>query len=330
MATIIKRGNRWLARVRKRGIDRAMSFARKGDAVAWAAQIEAEIDAHRIGKLPDRTVADMLRRWRDEVSPMRDGGQLEITRIASWLGDGARDPEPLVLLRAQDVRPAHIAEWRDRRLKEVSPATVLREWNLLSAIFSKAIKEWSWLHTHPMRGVARPDAPPPRTRRPTPDEIERLIYSAGYQRDGKITTLTQQALVAWLLSIETAMRAGEILALRWADVDLNRRIAHVRAEERGARKTRQPRVVPLSLEAVRLLRQMQEVTDSAGNVFSLNKQRLDALWRKLCRHAAVDDLHFHDARAEALTRLSRVLDVMQLARVSGHRDLKILLNTYYR
>ena len=44
----------------------------------------------------------------------------------------------------------------------------------------------------------------------------------------------------------------------------------------------------------------------------------------------LQDLHFHDSRADALTRLSRRMDVMRLARISGHRDLRQLLQTYYR
>ena len=41
------------------------------------------------------------------------------------------------------------------------------------------------------------------------------------------------------------------------------------------------------------------------------------------------DLHFHDSRREALSRLAKKVDVMTLAKISGHRDIKILLNTYY-
>lgn len=44
----------------------------------------------------------------------------------------------------------------------------------------------------------------------------------------------------------------------------------------------------------------------------------------------IEDLHFHDSRAEALTRLARKVDVMTLARISGHKDLRVLLETYYR
>jgi integrase len=57
---------------------------------------------------------------------------------------------------------------------------------------------------------------------------------------------------------------------------------------------------------------------------------LDALFRKARNALMIPDLHFHDSRAEALTRLARKVDVMTLARISGHKDLRVLLETYYR
>ena len=55
---------------------------------------------------------------------------------------------------------------------------------------------------------------------------------------------------------------------------------------------------------------------------------LDALFRKARTRAQIEDLHFHDTRREALTRLSNIFDVMELARISGHRDLRILQKVY--
>ena len=63
---------------------------------------------------------------------------------------------------------------------------------------------------------------------------------------------------------------------------------------------------------------------------TVNANEASVLFSKLCRELLIDGLHFHDARASALTWLSRRMDVMTLARISRHRDLKILLNTYYR
>ena len=133
---------------------------------------------------------------------------------------------------------------------------------------------------------------------------------------------------AFLWAIETAMRSGEICALRWSDVDAERRVVHVRAIEKGARKTKTARTVPLSNEALRLIGQLRGI--DAEKVFMLDTALLDALFRKAKKRAMVEDLHFHDSRAEALTRMSKKLDIMQLARLSGHKDLRILYSVYYR
>jgi integrase len=89
------------------------------------------------------------------------------------------------------------------------------------------------------------------------------------------------------------------------------------------------RDVPLSLEAQRLIEQVLEVTDGQKSVFGLKASMIDAIFRKLRDKAGIEGLHFHDTRREALTRLSKKLDVMSLAKVSGHKDLRILQNVYY-
>jgi integrase len=80
--------------------------------------------------------------------------------------------------------------------------------------------------------------------------------------------------------------------------------------------------VPLSSRA-------REILEAVGKNFRLTTAQLDALFRKARDRAGLVDLHFHDSRRTALTRLSKRLDALELARVSGHRDLRILLQVYY-
>jgi len=54
------------------------------------------------------------------------------------------------------------------------------------------------------------------------------------------------------------------------------------------------------------------------------------VFRRARDNCGIQDLHFHDTRREALTRLSKKVPVEVLAKISGHRDLRILLNVYYR
>lgn len=133
----------------------------------------------------------------------------------------------------------------------------------------------------------------------------------------------QRVAVAVLFAIETAMRAGEICGLKWADVNMQRRIAHLPITKNG-----DSRDVPLSLRAAELIEQLRGIDDTW--VFSLDAKSLDVLFRRARDNCGIRDLHFHDTRREALTRLSKKVPVEVLAKISGHRDLRILLNVYYR
>lgn len=82
--------------------------------------------------------------------------------------------------------------------------------------------------------------------------------------------------------------------------------------------------MPLSLEAIRLLKLLPD----ADPVFGLDARQLDALWRKVRDRAGVVGLTFHDSRHEAITRLSKKLDVLALAKMIGHRDIR-MLQVYY-
>lgn len=115
------------------------------------------------------------------------------------------------------------------------------------------------------------------------------------------------------------MRAGEICNLQQADLNLEGRVARLTRTKNG-----HPRDVPLSSEAIRLI----EALPHGNPVFGLSSRSLDVLWRKVRDRAQVEDLTFHDSRHAAVTRLAGKLDVLALAKMVGHRDLR-QLQTYY-
>jgi integrase len=194
---------------------------------------------------------------------------------------------------------------------------VAREWVTLSHACSVAIKEWHWLRDNPFTRVKRPDGGKARKRRPEGDEMEAMLHVLGYH-DGLLETVNARVAAAALFGVETAMRASEICGLRPETIDLQRRVAHIPESKNG-----HARDVPLSKEAIRIVRQLP------AGYFDVTAASLSALWAKARTKAAVDGLRFHDLRREALTRLSKKLPVLELAKMSGHRDLSILLNVYY-
>lgn len=332
MAYISKRGRRWRAQVAKAGPDgqtvrESETFSTKAEAAAWSVQREAQIVSGKRQPGIDKTFGQMLIRYAAEVSPGKDGGRWEQVRIDA-LVDGRPDafppvpPDPLAAVRLAEIDERDIAGWRDRRLRQVSASSVLREWKLLSNACTVAVKEWLWLDTHPMSGLRRPTEAEPRDRRISDDEIQRLAHCLGYERETAPATKTARVGAAFLFAIETAMRAGEIAGLCWQDVEIERRFCRTQGKTPAAR-----REVPLSSEALRILQQLDTVRDG-DSVFQTSTASIDALFRKGKARALIDDMHFHDSRHEGITRLSKQLHVLALARAVGHKDLR-MLQVYY-
>lgn len=308
MASIRKHGKRWRAEVQKQGVRRSKVFPTRQEAKDWAARAEYEIQ-NADALATKEPFGNLLSRYAREVSPTKRGSRREIICLERM----ARDP--LAKIAVADLTPASFADWRDRRLREVKPASVLREINILNAVINRAVKEWGLLSSNPLASIQRPRKPPARDRLPTADEIERMRYSAG----SDLNKATARAFHAFLFALETAMRAGEICGLRWEDIDLEARVARLTHTKNG-----HPRDVPLSSEAVRLLRALPE----NDPVFGLSPRQLDVLFRKIRDRAKVSGLTFHDSRHAAITRLAGKLDVLALARMVGHRDLR-MLQAYY-
>lgn len=313
MASITKTAAGWRARVRKGGACESENFRTKADATAWAAKREAEIVAGKVGRVPDKSFGELLQRYADDVSSTKRGARWELVRIHKLKADKIAD------VRLPKLAAPAVTDWRDRRLKEVSAASVRREWNLLSHACALAVREWHWLTVNPFQLVKRPDEAKPRDRRPSKEELDAILLALGYSTDEAPDTMTSRVGAAALFAIETGMRASEICRLTREDID--GRVAHLSDTKNG-----HDRDVPLSVEALRIISQLP---GTGGPLFGMTTASLDALWRKGCARAMVADLHFHDLRREALTRLSKKLNVMELARMSGHRDMRILLKVYF-
>ena len=213
---------------------------------------------------------------------------------------------------------ADLVAWRDARLANVSKGSVQRDINLISHVFTKARDEWKWMSDTPFRGMEAPGDNPSRDRLPTMSEVRRLMRWLGYITGEAPKTKQAEAAFAFLISLRTGMRAGEVLQLGPGTVQGSVAIVKHKMQHR----TGKPRRVPLSKHAVRLLQGFPG--------FTISSESLDTVFRKARDSLLIKDLHFHDARADALTRFSRKVDVLELARISGHKDLRQLLSTYYR
>lgn len=314
MASFRKKGNGWEASICCQGIRESKTFTTKLEASHWAVQAEQEILNGKRGKIPNKTFGDLMHRYSITVSPTKRGGSWEVKRITAFRRDVIAD------VKLSDLNSEHFSEWRDKRLLSVSAGTVLREMNLLSHILNTAVKDWNWLKSNPLSGVRRPAEPLPRDRLITERELDRLTLSLGYDYETSPDSVSARVGACLLFAVETAMRAGEIASLLWDCVDVDRCTALLTSTKNGTRRT-----VPLSPEAIRIILQMPR---DAETVFNLTASQIDINFRKAKARAMIDDLHFHDSRHLAITRLSKKLDVLALARMVGHKDLRELM-TYY-
>ena len=315
MASITKQKHGWRVQLYVKGRRESAVLPTKAEAQAWA--LERETVLRRMGKSgvnTDKTMQDAFDRYAVNVSTKKKTAKAEARRLMA-LARHLIDGEPLGSFRMCDITPERLGAWRDARLKTVSGATVIRDLNLLSHVFTVARKEWKWVAQSPTTDVSRPKNGKARDRRISEREIDLICAQLGFT--GKPVTNKQQAVaVAFLFAIETAMRSGEICKLMPDDIQGRTAIIH-------DSKNDDRRMVPLSKRALELI----QLLPAKNTLFDISDTHRDALYRK-ARDGVCDGLNFHDTRHEAITRLARKLDVLDLARMTGHRDIKELL-TYY-
>lgn len=296
MASIQKHGTGWRAFVARQGVRRTKVFPTKTEAKDWAARQEYLI-LQGEGEHGPGTFGTLLDRYAREVSPKKRGARWEQIRLEKI----GRDK--LARIDLKNLRPGDFADWRDRRLREVSASSVRRELQLLSGVCAVASREWGLLQRNPLADVTKPPNAQPRSRRVSPEELAALYATARSPKE-------REAIRLFEIAIETGMRAGEILN---PDKIVAGRVCKLPMTKNGKR-----REVPLSARAAELL----------ALPITLDAATRDTLFRRVRDRAGIEGLTFHDSRHEAVTRLSAILRPLELARMVGHSDLKMLL-TYY-
>ncbi len=190
------------------------------------------------------------------------------------------------------VTSVEISKFRDERLvtvnsrtgKPLTASTVRLDLALLSDMFSVGKIEWGICQENPVANVRKPKLPPGRDRRLTPRE-EKLIL----RHCVKHGTLEMLRIVQ--LALETAMRQGELLAMRWEFVNLKQRIIHLPETKNGSKRD-----VPLTIHARDIL--ASHGAKASGPVFSYKNTGIKSSWRSMIKKLGIENLHFHDLRHE--------------------------------
>ena len=163
-----------------------------------------------------------------------------------------------------------------------------------------------------------------RDRRPTPQEIDRIV---SYVDDNLRQIIPVGRIVQF--AIATAMRQDEICRVHWSDIDWTKRMLVIRNRKDPRIKQGNDQKVPLfdrtGFDAWAILEEQKPFSKRSPRIFPYNARSVGAAFRRACKQLNIKDLHFHDLRHEATSRLFEAgFTIEQVALVTGHRDWKML------
>lgn len=313
MASLRARNGKWQVQVRRAGSPvLSRTFHLRTDAQKWARQTEAQAD--RVGLHPDpkilrqTTLSQVIDRFRISEIPTRKGGPNELVVLK------AVQRTKLALLSLAELKPSHFATYRDERLKSVKAGTVIREMGLVQTVLEMARAKWGVpLPENPAKLTRKPKSTPGRTRRLKTGEWERITQALGASRNPLLKPLVE-------LALETAMRRSELLGVRNEDIDWVCHTLRIPKTKNGYERT-----IPLTQRAETILQKLAENKPAKDPLINLSSEAAKLAWQRMTRRAQIVDLHFHDLRHEAVSRLFELgLSIPEVALISGHRDPRML------
>jgi len=223
-------------------------------------------------------------------------------------------------MHIRKITSVDIAAYRDMRLTEkkknsddtVSPSTVRLELSLLSNVFDIARIEWGVCGDNPVKDIRKPKSAPSRDRRLTAREERQILRYCNNHPNPELLSII-------IIALETAMRQGEIINIRWEDINLKSRVVRLHDTKNGSKRD-----VPLTLAARDAFTRLG--TKPYGKVFSYSSSGIKSSWRFMREKLGIENLHFHDLRHEAISRLFETtsMDAMEIAAISGHKSLGML------
>ena len=298
------------------------TFARLTDAKRWSHATESAIREGRYFKTAEakrHTLADLVGRYVREVLPHKPKNSANTEHQLEWwkskLGHHSLD----------EITAARIVQCRNdlqatktRRGRPMSPATVVRYLAALSHALNIAVKDWEWMEDSPMRKVSKPREPRGRERFLSDDERAALLTACRESTSRFLYPVV-------VLAVSTGMRSGEMMGLRWPQVDLKRGQIRLHDTKNGA-----SRAVPLTGHALDLIEDLSKVrridTDLLFPGSDVTKPvDLKKPWTTAVRKAKLLDFRFHDLRHTAASYLAmNGATTIEIAAVLGHKTLQMV------
>jgi len=205
--------------------------------------------------------------------------------------------------RAKDINRKTVAEYISTRSEKVAPGTIQKEISVLKHALKLAV-EWELLNSNPAQGTKLPKLPEGRTRYLSPSELKAALEAApGWMR-------APLALAAF-----TGMRRGELLGLRWTDVDLDNRRVYLHETKNGSL-----RVLALNGLALGVLASLPQGEPGDAVLAGVDGQKLSVYTRRLFEGLGIVDASFHSLRHTAASWLvMQGVDLYAVGQLLGHR-----------
>lgn len=319
----------WQVLVRKAGfptVCRVYPTERK--ALAGVVEIEGSIMNNKKPSprsITKTTVADIIDWYRKNPDPNR---KLETTKHFNRL---AFLEDELGNFSISTFTPMILSKWIQKRLEINKPATVYHYYVALK----NAMMYHSIQHGYEQTiftVVKCPSKPGERSRRFSKEETRQLFKSI----KAKSRVKKKEMMMSVLFSLETACRVGEMIRIKWSDVNLDQRYLDFRAENT---KTKVSRRIPLSSVAVKILKWFKKEHNPEGlgdlrvfECWKLNEHHLSKQFQISCGRAGIEDIRWHDLRHEGTSRLfewvnprsGHTLTDMEIASITGHKSMNML------
>jgi len=284
------------------------SFESKQVAQTWERQKLVELESKGVFTNTDEahntTLKDCVLRYKKNVAVHKKGYSSEKGKLNNIANS------ELACKSLANIQRNDIGAYRDQLLSSgYAAATVKQYLALLSRIYTYIVYEWEIKGVaHVVKRVARPKVDNARERRLIGDEEQRLLeHSAGH--------FLHNAIV---IALETGMRQGEIAALEWQNIDLEKRHLYVRKSKSGKKRT-----VRLSLRVLAILKAMK--LNDNERVFTKSANEISKEFTAAVRELDIKNLHFHDLRHEATSRFfEKGLNIKQVQQMTGHETLEML------
>lgn len=322
---------------RKRLFEQSKTFRTENEAKHWANKLATQLDKEGLPapetKIRTALIGDLITEYLNDPITSADIGRSKfavLSRLRAY---------DIALVRADQLTANDLVNHCRIRKSESTqplPQTIYHDISYLKSVLDVA----GPMFRYEANTKAHDDAIPSlikygligrsgrRERRPTKKELE--IMEQGLRRRESHRAALIPLVDIFHLSILTCMRLGEITRITWNDVDTQASTLTIRDRKDPRNKKGKNCTIPLFPDALEIICR-QPIRDDDTRVFPHKSQSIGAAWQRVCREEGIEDLHYHDLRAEGACQLfERGLNIIEVSKITGHKDINVLNNVYLR